>query len=109
MCRYATTNYKNHYACFPCRKAFNRRPTAEADPAGDDHPARYPKCSLLMANMGLDFAPPAMGDTKAWIAAERLYEVGETFHSCGCSGPGYRPSDPAKLAAFFEELKRQYA
>lgn len=61
-----------------------------------------------MADMGLDFAPPKMRDAKAWAAAETLVEAGITFHSCGCSGPGYRPRDPAKLAVFFDDRMRAY-
>jgi hypothetical protein len=62
-----------------------------------------------MADMGLDFAPPKMSDAKGWDAVAKLYEVGETFHSCGCGGPGYRPRDPARLEAFFAERARDYA
>jgi hypothetical protein len=61
-----------------------------------------------MANMGLDFAPPKMSDIKGWKAAAALFEVGETFHSCGCSGPGYRPRDPRELASFFAERLAEY-
>ena len=100
MCRYALKPYKRHYACFQCRKAFKR--------ARADKPARCPQCRLLMVDMGLDFAPPKMSDLKAWKAAAALYEVGETFHSCGCRGPGYRPRDPAKLASFFRDRLRVY-
>jgi hypothetical protein len=108
MCRYAGSHYKNHYACFACRKAFKRRNKDEVDPTGEDHPARCPQCGLLMADMGLDFAPSRTNDARAWEAAARLYEVGETFHSCGCGGPGYRPRDPRELAAFLAERKREY-
>jgi DNA-directed RNA polymerase subunit RPC12/RpoP len=108
VCRYALTHYKKHYACFACRKAFKRRNKDDVDPAGNDHPARCPECGLLMADMGLDFAPPTTDDARAWSAAASLYEVGETFHSCGCGGPGYRPRDPTKLAAYFEERVAEY-
>jgi len=108
VCRYATTRYKKHYACFACHKAFKRRNKTDVDPSGDDHPARCPQCGLLMADMGLDFAPPTKEDARAWKTAAQLYEVGETFHSCGCGGPGYRPRDPAMLAAFLEERMDAY-
>lgn len=108
MCRYATTRYKPHYACFKCRKAFKRRNKDEVDPEGGDHPARCPDCRLLMADMGLDFAPPRRADVRAWEALARMFEVGETFQSCGCGGPGWRPRRPADLAAFFEERLREY-
>lgn len=108
MCRYATHEYKRHYACFACRKAFKRRNKRDVDSSLDEHPARCPQCGLLMANMGLDFAPPKMSDAKAWAAAAALFEVGETFHSCGCSGPGYRPRDPRELGSFFAERLAEY-
>jgi hypothetical protein len=108
VCRYAAHEYKRHYACFACKKAFKRRNKRDVDSSLDEHPARCPQCGLLMANMGLDFAPPKMSDTKGWTAAAALFEVGETFHSCGCSGPGYRPRDPRELAAFFAERLAEY-
>jgi hypothetical protein len=108
MCRYATTRYKPHFACFTCHKAFKRRLKDDVDRAGDDHPARCPQCALLMADMGLDFAPPTIDDEKAWATLAALYSVGETFHSCGCNGPGYRPRDPSQLRSFFEERKKTY-
>jgi hypothetical protein len=109
MCRYALKpDYKKHYACFRCRKAFKRRNKVDVDPLGDEHPARCPQCGMLMADMGLDFAPPKTSNVKAWHTAATLFEVGETFHSCGCGGPGYRPKDPAKLAAFFADRLREY-
>lgn len=108
MCRYASKHYKPRYACFGCRKAFRRRLKADVDPAGDDHPARCPDCGLLMADIGRDFRPPSKSDQKGWATAEALWEVDETFHSCGCGGPGYRPRDPAALDAFFRALLEQY-
>jgi hypothetical protein len=62
MCRYAAHAYKRHYAYFACRKAFKRRNKRDVDSSLDEHPARCPQCGLLMANMGLDFAPPKMSD-----------------------------------------------
>jgi hypothetical protein len=61
-----------------------------------------------MADIGLDFRPPSKSDRKGWATAEALWEVGETFHSCGCSGPGYRPRDPAALDAFFRARLQEY-
>ncbi|MFD2564947.1 hypothetical protein [Aquimarina rubra] len=61
-----------------------------------------------MANMGLDFESPKKTDTKAWAHMATLYEVGITFHSCGCSGPGYIPNDSKALISYFEEIKERY-
>lgn len=37
-----------------------------------------------------------------------LYSVGITFHSCGCSGPGYIPNSKEKLIECFEGIKKTY-
>lgn len=102
------TTYKPHYACFACRKAFRRRLRSDLENAGEDRPARCPQCGLLMASMGLDFKPPKQDDSKAWELVSRLWEVGITFHSCGCGGPGYRPRDPREYRAFLEKTREDY-
>ncbi|MCA9557527.1 MAG: hypothetical protein KC583_03080 [Myxococcales bacterium] len=103
MCRYAAP-YKPHLACFACRKSFKRRLLTDVEGGGPDRPARCPQCGGPMANMGLDFAPPKQRDVKAWQVVESLFEAGQTFHSCGCSGPGYRPRDRAALRAYYLRL-----
>lgn len=109
MCRYAITVYKPHYACLTCHKAFRRRLRSDIGNAGsEDRPARCPQCGLLMANMGLDFKPPKKDDAKGWDMAAKLWEVGLTFHSCGCGGPGYRPRDPHEYRAFLEKTLEGY-
>ncbi|HEU0126665.1 MAG TPA: hypothetical protein VFQ56_10185, partial [Flavobacterium sp.] len=45
---------------------------------------------------------------KKWKHIKSLYSVGITFHSCGCSGPGYIPNSKEKLIAYFEEIKKTY-
>lgn len=45
---------------------------------------------------------------KKWAHLKSLYSVGITFHSCGCTGPGYIPNTTEKLIAYFEELKVEY-
>src|SRR5690606_16670562 len=109
MCRYAMTSYKHHYACFNCRKTFKRRLLWDIN--RDDKrefAAKCPQCAELMANMGLDFASPKKNDMKAWDHLKTLYAVGITFHSCGCSGPGYIPNDKKALIAYFEGMKQEY-
>ncbi len=61
-----------------------------------------------MAEMGLDFAPPPMKDRKAWNVLAKLWTTGETFHSCGCGGPGYRPRNPADYEVFLLEMRVRY-
>ena len=70
--------------------------------------AKCPQCGQLMANMGLDFASPKKDNTKEWTHIKNLYSVGITFHSCGCSGPGYIPNSTGKLKEYFEDIKASY-
>jgi hypothetical protein len=108
MCRYSMQTYKDHYACFGCRKSFKRRLKSDVDPHGEDQPARCPQCRSLMVDLGLDFAAPKQTDVAAWRVVERLYEAGETFHSCGCNGPGYRPREPRALHNFLVARRAEY-
>jgi hypothetical protein len=70
--------------------------------------AKCPQCSELMANMGLDFESPKKDNIKEWNHVRELYSVGITFHSCGCTGPGYIPKDTDRLIAYFEEIINGY-
>jgi hypothetical protein len=108
MCRYAMHNYKPHLACFRCRKVFRRRLGRDVGHHGPDKPAVCPECGGPMANMGLDFKTPPHDDVKNWQLAEELWTIGATFHSCGCSGPGYRPRDMPAYRAFLVERHREY-
>lgn len=110
MCRYAMTNYKPHYACFNCLKTFKRRLLSDIESKDDFQltEAKCPKCGQLMASMGKDFEAPKKSDIKGWEQIKLLYSVGITFHSCGCTGPGYIPNTPERLIAYFQELKDDY-
>ena len=113
MCRYGTS-YKPHYACFECRKTFKRRLLTDID--GDciyhnlleNKPHKCPECSGMTADMGLDFKSPKKNDVRAWSHIKNLYGSGITFHSCGCSGPGYIPKDTERLVKFLKERKQSY-
>ncbi len=107
MCRYARP-YKPHYACFACRKSFKRRLSEDVGHVGADKPARCPQCGVLMADMGWDFKPPKSKNIKAWSVLEGLWSIGETFHSCGCGGPGYRPREPRAYRAFLEMRRTEF-
>jgi hypothetical protein len=61
-----------------------------------------------MAEMGLDFKPPAARSARQWSVLQSLWVVGETFHSCGCGGPGYRPRSPAAYREFLTTQMRHY-
>jgi len=106
------TSYKSHYACFACRKTFKRRLLSDIldgySKGVQEKPATCPECSGIMADMGLDFKSPKKKDTKAWEHMATLYHVGITFHSCGCSGPGYIPADKERLKDHFIDIKNTY-
>lgn len=112
MCRYGMTTYKPHYACFDCKKAFKRRLLSDIlDGTSKDEnesPAKCPECGRIMADMGLDFEAPKKSNGKAWKHISDLYRVGITFHSCGCSGPGYIPNDSKELINHLSGIKDIY-
>jgi ribosomal protein L34E len=118
MCRYGFKTYKQHYACFDCRKAF-KAPLGEIDgvvvtPRGAFVRQKFkkqanpqptcPECKQPMHNMGLDFKAPKKTDLEQWQKVRRLYAAGFTFASCGCGGPGERPRRLRELPEF---LRRQ--
>ena len=66
--------YKQHYACFNCRKAFKKTNLLEVlkqrvriDEAG--RVAHCPQCGERMPDVGYDFEPPKKDDVKAWEEA----------------------------------------
>lgn len=103
------TSYKPHYACFNCRKTFKRRLMVDVKKGETSvFEAKCPQCGEFMANMGLDFESPKKDDVKKWEHIKSLFSVGITFHSCGCSGPGYIPNSKEKLVEYFEGIKKRY-
>lgn len=104
MCRYGQSTYKNHFACFRCRKAFKRYDVSvwppHLRPADGVGPVPCPVCAERMADLGLDFEPPPADDREHWGATEALYRRGFGYHACGCGGPGYRPSRRVDVPAF---------
>lgn len=109
MCRYAMMVYKGHYACFNCQKTFKRRILHDVDRDSQvSVEAKCPECGKLMANMGLDFESPSKNDHKRWAHIRDLYTVGITFHSCGCSGPGYIPQDRKAIITYLEKIRAEY-
>lgn len=112
MCRYGMASYKPHYACFNCRKTFKRRLLFDIqgghNKENKETPAKCPECSNIMADMGLDFESPKKKDVKTWNHIATLYKVGITFHSCGCTGPGYIPQDTKELLNYFTRIKETY-
>jgi DNA-directed RNA polymerase subunit RPC12/RpoP len=109
MCRYGMITYKPHYACFACRKTFKRRLLQDMERDETEAvAAKCPECGALTANMGLDFKSPPRNDARAWQHLRNLYAVGITYHSCGCSGPGYIPATTEALVVYLEERLQYY-
>jgi len=67
-----------------------------------------PDCGGKMAHMGLDFRAPKKSDIQAWEAAKGLYEIGMSFISCGCDGPGYIPTDRSEYRKHLRNISFQY-
>lgn len=76
--------------------------------AWENNSYKCPECGGLTADMGLDFESPKKTDIKAWNHIKNLYQTGITFHSCGCSGPGYIPKDKESLIEFLKEKRDIY-
>jgi hypothetical protein len=55
--------------------------------------------------MGKDFKAPKQKNVEHWKVLEILYEHGITFHSCGCSGPGPRPTRLKELSEFLASIQ----
>jgi DNA-directed RNA polymerase subunit RPC12/RpoP len=109
MCRYGMTTYKSHYACFTCRKTFKRRLLHDvARDETESAAATCPECGQLTASMGLDFKSPPKTDVKAWQHLRNLYSVGITYHSCGCSGPGYIPATSEAIVDYLAARLTDY-
>lgn len=108
MCRYAFNQYKDHYACFTCRKMFRQPHSGDlARPghvaAGEQRVVKCPQCGEAMRSMGLDFKAPPQDDVKQWKKVEILFQHGFTFHSCGCCGPGLRPAELRDVQEFLAD------
>ena len=103
MCRYGNYGpYKSHFACFDCRKAFKRTAPVHLK---ESSIAPCPDCGQPMANMGLDFATPKRSAVEHWEVVAFLFRRGFKYHSCGCSGPGFRPSRWNEVPEFLESHK----
>ena len=109
MCRYAFYQYKSHYACFKCKKGFKRKNLDDITREKiASKPFNCPECSNLMANVGLDCEIPKKSNAQQWKVLESLFEIGITYHSCGCGGPGYRPKGLDELKSFLLNMKKIY-
>lgn len=69
---------------------------------------KCPDCSAEMNNIGLDFKAPKKDKIKEWEIVRSMYTLGNTFHSCGCCGPGYIPRNSADYLNYLEQSKSGY-
>ncbi|MGY8770907.1 MAG: hypothetical protein ACKVH8_21050 [Pirellulales bacterium] len=93
MCRYAWHNYRDHFACFDCRKAFKYWQWEDIDEnyfkakQQLKHVPREivcPECKEPMIDMGLDFKAPRKKDIEQWDIIKALFQNGFKFNGCGC-------------------------
>jgi hypothetical protein len=99
MCRYPWHNYRDHFACFHCRKAFKYWQWEDCEKSEWKTKARLhhvpreivcPDCSEPMVDMGLDFKAPPTTNRSAWRILELLHQNGFRFQGCGCF-VGFKP------------------
>lgn len=102
MCRYTEKQYKTSFACFDDRQV------SQYDTwlAGHFHPC--PKCREPMIEMGQDWKAPRKRDDKGWRISKVIADaLPRPFDSCGCSGPGARPTT-LREAVEFSKRQRAY-
>lgn len=102
--------YKDHYACFQCRKAFKQPnvldlPEWERPRRDEQRVIPCPECGEAMHNMGHAFKPPRRNAIKQWEKVEILFHNGIRFDFNGWAGPGYRPETMRELEPFLKDTR----
>jgi hypothetical protein len=92
MCRYSEGLYLPKMVCFACRRSFKEI-------------AVCPECGRELVSLGRDFQAPRRSNKRAWKVVQRLYENGVRFDSCGCSGPGFRPTILREVEPFLKSRR----
>ena len=71
-------SYSLHYACFSCRKMFNKPPwTRRHDRKGASvNVVSCPQCGASLHNMGREFKPPRRSAIRQWRKVEMLFQRG---------------------------------
>ncbi len=112
---YGIHPYKQHFACFDCRKAFKRQDGDWGARPGPK-PGRWtfhwvfsaqapcPACGRPMVAMGFDFKAPRGSDRKQWRKVQLVALHGIRFSSFGCGGPGPRPRNLAEVGPFLDSM-----
>ena len=94
MCRYALAGpYRDHYACFRCRKSFKWPHDRHATRTETLPDPKCPQCAGPVEAMGLDFKAPPQKAVDQWKKVRILADHGIRYSSCGCGGPGFRPAE----------------
>lgn len=71
--------------------------------------SRCPQCGAVMADLGLDFKPPRVSAIRSWARLRSMYELGHAWHTCGCNGPGFIPTDATAYAEYLATRARVFA
>ncbi|WP_420572139.1 hypothetical protein [Kordia sp.] len=69
---------------------------------------KCPDCSSEMNTIGLDFKAPKKDKIKEWNIIKSMYTLGNTFHTCGCNGPGFIPKKSVDYLTYLEKIKVEY-
>lgn len=69
---------------------------------------KCPDCGSEMSNIGLDFKAPKKDKIKEWEIVRSMYKLGNTFHTCGCDGPGYIPKKSIDYLNYLLKVKVEY-
>src|SRR5688572_29203641 len=99
--------YKDHFACFKCRKAFKQPnavdlPKEERTGKRERRVVGCPQCNEPMHDMGHAFRAPKQDALKEWQTVELLFRNGIRFEYFGWCGPGYRPSTMREVKPFLD-------
>lgn len=104
------------------RKAYTRFRSAEAVRFRNENPKlidrfekqyrnktyKCPDCGLEMSNIGLDFKAPKKDKINEWKIVRSMYKLGNTFHTCGCNGPGYIPQNSKEYLIHLKKVREEY-
>ena len=82
-------SYARHYACFSCRKMFNKHIAEETMQQYsslrefiEKHCPLCPQCTAPMLDMGNGFKPPKCSDVKRWRILQKRANSGKRFWYC---------------------------
>ena len=70
---------------------------------------KCPDCGKEMNSVGLDFKAPKKDKIREWEIVKSMYKLGNTFHTCGCYGPGYIPHKTTDYLIYLEATKAGYS